>query len=166
MTINWLALLVAALVPLLIGFFWYGKALFNDAWMKEAGMTEEQIQGGNMGKIFGISFVMSLFIALALNFIVIHQMHLYSIFMNEPGINDPNSDIGKYLADFMAKNGSNFRTFKHGAIHGGMDGFFLATSVLGINALFERKSLKYIAINSGYWILTMAIMGGIICAWQ
>ena len=31
--------------------------------------------------------------------------------------------------------------------------------------MYERKSLKYIAINSGYWILTWAIMGGIISAW-
>jgi hypothetical protein len=36
--------------------------------------------------------------------------------------------------------------------------------LIGINAVFERKGFKYIAIHTAYWMLTMAIMGGIICA--
>jgi hypothetical protein len=31
--------------------------------------------------------------------------------------------------------------------------------------MFEKKSVKYVAINAGYWIVTLAIMGGIICQW-
>lgn len=64
----------------------------------------------------------------------------------------------------MDKYGNNFRTFKHGAFHGTIGGFFFATPVLCINALFERKSFIYIAINAGYWIITLALMGGVICA--
>ena len=37
--------------------------------------------------------------------------------------------------------------------------------ILGIQAMFEKKSFKYVAINAGYWIVTLAIMGGIICEW-
>ncbi|HRN41812.1 MAG TPA: DUF1761 family protein [Vicingus sp.] len=29
--------------------------------------------------------------------------------------------------------------------------------------MFERKGFKYIAINSGYWIITLGLMGGVIC---
>ena len=36
--------------------------------------------------------------------------------------------------------------------------------VIGINALFERKGFKYIAINAGYWILCLGLMGGVLCA--
>lgn len=32
--------------------------------------------------------------------------------------------------------------------------------------MFERKSWKFIFINSGYWIVNLTIMGGIICAWM
>jgi hypothetical protein len=32
--------------------------------------------------------------------------------------------------------------------------------------LFERKGFRYIAINGGYWIISMALMGGIICAFS
>jgi hypothetical protein len=35
--------------------------------------------------------------------------------------------------------------------------------ILATNALFERKGFKYIAINAAYWIITLAVMGGIIC---
>jgi hypothetical protein len=67
---------------------------------------------------------------------------------------------------FITDYGDVFRTFKHGALHGFMVGLFVALPILGTNALFERKNAKYIFINSGYWIITLTIMGGIICAWR
>jgi hypothetical protein len=69
------------------------------------------------------------------------------------------------FAAFMADYGTAFRTFKHGALHGFMTGLFFAFPMLAINGLFERKSWKYIFVHAGYWILTLTIMGGIICAW-
>lgn len=59
---------------------------------------------------------------------------------------------------------TSYRTFKHGMFHGCIAGFLFATPILTINALFERKGFKYIAINAGYWIITLGLMGGIICA--
>jgi len=40
----------------------------------------------------------------------------------------------------------------------------LALPIVGIPALFERKGFNYIAINAGYWIVSMALMGGVLCA--
>jgi hypothetical protein len=91
-------------------------------------------------------------------------MGLYSLLVDEPGFFDPNSEIGKTFSSIMAKYGSNFRTFKHGAFHGIVTTVCLLLPVIGINALFERKSWKYIAIQVGYWAICMALMGGIICA--
>jgi len=163
---NFVALLVAALIPLLIGFVWYNPKVFGTTWMKVAEMTEEKMQGANMLAIFGITYVLSFLAAAALNSIVIHQGHLYSILLEEPGFSDPDSEIGMFIADFMKNYGDNYRTFKHGVFHGVAAGITLALPVLGINALFERKGFKYIAINAGYWIVTFALMGGIICAWK
>ena len=59
----------------------------------------------------------------------------------------------------------SFRTFKHGALHGCVGGFTIALPVLGINAMFERKGFKYVAINAGYLIVTIGLMGGILCQW-
>jgi hypothetical protein len=42
-------------------------------------------------------------------------------------------------------------------------GLFFALPVLGTNALFQHKGFKYIVINVGYWIITLALMGAVIC---
>ena len=86
--------------------------------------------------------------------------------MNDPSFADPNSDTGKWLADTMGKYGQNFRSFKHGALHGTISGIFFALPLIAINALFERKSGRYIAIHAGYWIVTLALMGAVVCGWQ
>lgn len=166
MDINFPALLVAALIPLVMGFIWYHDKLFGNTWKVVADMTEEKIKSGNMLLIFGLTYVLSLFAAISLNFIVIHQFSILSVLADEPGLNDPNTEVGRYAADFLAKYGNHFRTFKHGAFHGVLAGLFMALPVLGINALFERKSFKYIAIHAGYWVITFALMGGVICGWK
>lgn len=155
---------VAALVPLIIGFVWYNPSVFGKAWMHETGMTEEKAKGANMALIFGLTYLFSVFVAFCLMMLTIHQIHVGSIFAGDPSAKDPNSEVGRFLADFFAKYGNNFRTFKHGAFHGTIAGILIALPVIGVNALFERRSFKYIAINAGYWIVSFALMGGLICA--
>ncbi|HNP47686.1 MAG TPA: DUF1761 domain-containing protein [Bacteroidia bacterium] len=164
MQLNWIVLFLAALLPLILGFFWYHKSVFGTAWMKVSGMDNEKAKNMNMAKVFGLTYLFSFFIAFGLNFIVIHQWHVYSIFANEPGMADPTSEVGQYLKSFMDKYGQNFRTFKHGIFHGIEYGILTAWPVIGVNALFERKSAKYIAISAGFWIVCFALMGGVICA--
>ena len=165
MEMNWLAIIVAALVPTFVGFIWYNPKVLGTAWMQAAGMTEEKIKGTNMGVIFGVSLVLSVLLALYTQFLTIHQMHVGSILMDEPGFGDPNSEVGAFMADFMSKYGNNFRTFSHGLVHGILAGIFFVLPVLGTNALFERKGWKYILINVGYWTVTLGLMGGILCGW-
>lgn len=165
MHFNFLAVALAALIPIIIGFIWYHPSLFGNTWMKLNNFTEEQLKSSNMLLIFGASLVLSFILAFNMNFVVIHQLHVYSVLADMPGINDPNSEIGKYYADFMESYGSNFRTFKHGALHGTLASIFFILPVLGINALFERRGFKYLAIHFGYWLTCLLLMGGIVCAW-
>ena len=46
-----------------------------------------------------------------------------------------------------------------------MSGVFFVLPILGINAMFERKGWKYILINTGYWVVTLGIMGAIVSGW-
>ena len=79
---------------------------------------------------------------------------------------DPNTELGAMYKTIMNQFGSAYRTFKHGAFHGTITGLFMATPIITTNALFERKSFKLIAINCGYWIICLGIMGGILSAWM
>ena len=164
MEINIYIIFIAAIIPMLIGFVWYGP-LFGNAWMKELNFTKESLEGANMLKIFILSYIFSVLVAFFLQFIVIHQMGVYQTLINEPGFNEQTGEAFTYFQDFVANYGNRFRNFQHGLIHGVMSGLFFVLPVISIIAMFERKSFKYIAINAGYWIITLALMGGVICQW-
>ncbi len=164
METNFLFLALAALVPLVMGFIWYGPMLFQNAWMKQMGFTEESLKGGNMALIFILSYVFSFMVAFFLQFITVHQLGAYSAMM-ESGATELAGDAVANYQDFITLYGGNYKTFKHGALHGAIGGLFFILPVLATQAMFERKTFKYVAINAGYWIVTLAIMGGIVCQW-
>jgi len=69
-SINWWAVIVAALSNFLIGGLWYSPILFGKAWMKENNFSDEDFKGG-VTKIFVLtflfSFIMSFNLAMFLN---------------------------------------------------------------------------------------------------
>jgi hypothetical protein len=162
MEFNFLAVLVAALTSFVVGFVWYHPKVFGTIWMKEAGLTQEQLAKGNMLKIFGLTFLFSFMLALMIPILVIHQMGAVSM-VGGPALIETAKP--SYLA-FMADYGDAFRTFEHGALHGFMSGIFLALPIIAMNVLFEQKSWKYTAVHAGYWIVMLTIMGSIICGWK
>ncbi len=163
MEFNFLITALAALIPTVLGFIWYNPKVFGTAWMNACGFTEEDLKGGNMVLIFVLCYVFSFFLASMLSGIVIHQYGFFSSIFGEPGLNEAGSEVYQYAQDYMTKYGDNFRTFKHGVLHGTITGLFLVLPILGTNALFERKGFKYIAVNVGYWTVCLALMGGVIC---
>jgi len=62
-TINYLAVLAAAVSAFLLGGLWY-SVLFKSAWLAASGVTPEQVEAGNPAVIFGLAFVLSLVAAL------------------------------------------------------------------------------------------------------
>jgi hypothetical protein len=162
MEMNFYSFFLAAAVPLVVGFVWYGP-LFGNTWMKEMGFTKESLAGQNMALTFVLTYVFSLCIAMFLLPATIHQMGVYSSLAGEPGFAESTGEAFTYFQKFLSNYGDRFRTFKHGALHGVLSGVFLALPVIAIIARFERKSIKYVAIHAGYWVVTLAIMGGIIC---
>lgn len=163
METNFYIFFIAAIIPLVIGFVWYGP-LFGNAWMKEMGYTKESLAGQNMALTFILCYAFSFLIAFILQSLVIHQGGVFST-MLESGSMELEGEALVYFEDFMQKYGNNYRTFKHGVLHGVLSGVFFVLPILAIIAMFERKSVKYVAINAGYWIVTLAFMGGIICQW-
>lgn len=159
MGINFIALIVAAVVTLVTGFIWYHPKVFGTIWMKENNLTQEKLRTGNMLKIFGFTYLFSLMITMTLMSLTIHQSGAIGMIGGPPMVESAKPSFTAFMADY----GTAFRTFKHGSLHGFMAGLFFALPIIGINGLFERKSWKYIFVHAGFWMLTLALMGGIIC---
>lgn len=159
MEINFVALLLAAVVTLVTGFIWYNPKVFGTIWMRENNLTQEDLRKGNMIKIFGFTYLFSLMITVTLMSLTIHQSGAVGMVGGPPMLADAKPSFAAFMADY----GMAYRTFKHGALHGFLSGLFFAFPIIGINGLFERKSWKYIFVHSGYWMLTLTLMGGIIC---
>lgn len=88
-TINWLAVIAAALSTFLLGGVWYSPALFGNAWMQENGFTEEQLKKRNMARIFGFSFVWGLIMSVNL-----------AMFLNDPATDLSWGASAGFLAGF------------------------------------------------------------------
>ncbi len=159
MEINFLAILVAAVVPIVIGFLWYNPKTLGIVWMRESGMTEEKFRNSNMLVIFLIALVLSLLLASSMQMLTIHQFGALGMIGA-----DIDTALPSYQA-FMDDYGTAYRTFKHGAFHGLLSAVFMFFPVIAINALFERRSWKYIFINTGFWAVCLTIMGAIVCGW-
>ncbi len=164
---NILAVLVAAIVPMAIGMVWYNPKTLGNAWMKETGLTEEELRKTNMVKIFGFSILFSCMLSLILQSNVIHQMGIVSAFFDySEQIKDATTKEGAIYKSVMDLVGTGHRTFGHGVFHGVITALFFVLPVIGINSLFERKTFKYIFIHVGYWVVTLGIMGGVLSAWM
>ena len=159
MDFNFYAILAATIVSLVVGFVWYSPKVFGTIWMNE---TEEKAKQSNMLKIFGLTIVYSFLISFMLSGMVIHQFGAMGMIGGDPSKIDPASS---YFA-FMAEYGDAFRSYQHGALHGFITGLLFVLPITAINSLFEQKSWKYILVTGGFWVVSLTIMGAIICGWK
>lgn len=152
---------LSATLSLVVGFIWYHPKVFGTAWMNITGITPDPAKRGNMLGIFAAVYIMSFFAAFVMGQLCIHQMSVMSVI---GGGRDTSSPAYLAARSFLDTYGTGFRTFKHGALHGALTGVFFATPIIGIPALFESRGWKYIALHAGYWIVTLALIGGVVCA--
>ncbi len=141
---NFLAIAVAALVPMFLGAIYYGP-LFGKAWAASTGKTMKELEPDNMAVTYGLA----LFVAFILSFYI-----KMSIEMTHPAVGAS--------GDIVA---GSFHTFKHGAVHGAMMSLLSVVPVIISLSLFHKMKAKNILLNVVFWLLAMAIMGGILDAW-
>ncbi len=144
---NYLPIIVAALIPSIVGFLWYNSNLFGKAWMSQLGKTEAELREGfNMPLVMGISLVLSFFLAFVINVLL------------EVGHKDVN-EAGELIFN-------STHTFGHGSFHGLFYGLLFAMPILITQGLYHRHSWKLMLINTGYWVLTISLMAGLVDAWN
>jgi len=137
-SLNWLAILVAAISTMLVGFLWYSPLLFAKPWMTEMGYdpsdkakTEEMKKSA--GPAYGGSFVASLVSAFTLA-LILHGLRAEDLHFG-------------LMASFHIWLG------------------FVATVQL-TGTLFMKQSMKLFGINTGYQLVCYLVMGTILTVWR
>lgn len=140
-SINWLAVLVAGLSSFVVGGIWYSPMLFGKAWMKDNGLTEEDVRKGQRGKIFGWTLIFSLLMA---------------------------ANLGMFLAPTPATCVCECApevNMNWGATAGFLAGIWTFCAI-AIHSLFEQKRWRVILINGFYSLIALVLMGAIIGVWR
>lgn len=135
--INYLAVLVAAVIPMVIGSFWYSPVLFGNQWMKLAGFSKEQIEKAKKDKAkMQKAYMGSAVAALLMSYV---------------------------LANFV--DYANAVTFVQGAMTGfwAWLGFAAASSLPSY--LFEGRPVKLWKLNTGYNLVSLLLIGGLLAVW-
>lgn len=136
--LNWLAVVVAAISTMLVGFVWYSPLLFAKPWMREMGYDpNDKAKVQEMQKSAGPAYMGSMIASLVTAFtlaLFFHWLHVENI------------HIG-FMAVFHIWLG------------------FVAT-VQFTGALFMKQSMKLFAINTGYQLVCYLIMGAILTVWR
>ena len=136
----------AALIPMIVGAIFYGP-LFGRQWMDSLGFKESSMpEPIKMPIVYALALLMSFILAYFLPQLVEHAHR---------GVND--AGVLVFTSD---------HTFKHGAFHGVQFGAALIIPVLISNLLFQRNSAKNILLNVVYWLVTLALVGGVMDAFS
>lgn len=136
--INYLAVLIAAVAAMVVGFLWYGP-LFGKKWMAEIGATPDQIEAAK-AKGMGKTYAMMIVSTLIMSYVMAHSMVFAIEYLK----------IGGLAAGFQ----------------GGFWNWlgFVMPVTLG-SVLWDGKSWTYWFITAGYYLVSFIIMATILAYW-
>ena len=136
--INYVAVLAAAVVSMVVGYVWYGP-LFGKTWMKEMGMKQQQMTDAmkkQMMNSYTLMFVGSLF----MSWVLAHAIVFSAAYLHMSGLSEG------LMTGFFNWLG------------------FVGPVTLG-SVLWEKKSWKMWSINNGYYVVTLMAMGAVLALW-
>ncbi len=135
---NLFAVIVAAIIPMIIGALWYSPVMFAKKWMALIGKTEEEIKKSmNPMKMYGLSFIAYLVMAYVLAHIVIYS----TAYTGSSG--------------FGAGMQAGFWIWL---------GFVLTTN--SSTVLFESRPSGLYWMNVFYYLVCILLMGGLLAVWR
>ena len=156
MNLNYTAFFLISFIPLFIALFWYRH---NSPITKWSGI---QFANPLTMSPFKLAILFALSIALVYGYmnLIIHQLGFYELFFTDIMLGS--AEAQQIVADFLGKYGQKHRHFGHGVLHGAINAFLFALPFIGIHALLENRSWKYVGHHFSYWLVTSMVMGGLI----
>lgn len=126
--VNYVAVLVATLSSMVIGYFWYSPMLFGKQWMKLAKIKPDP---SSMGRVMGLAVVSSALMA----FVLAHMVFLANQFYGNSFFYDAVMTafwlwLGFQFLRVLQRDQFNQRPAKETLIHIGND--FVTIMVMGI----------------------------------
>ena len=143
--INIWAVLVAGMVPNALGALYYGP-IFGDMWVKSFGDKETNFESKPSYVIYLATLLLGIVISFFMNIAIIMS----------------HKELGEHGEIILQSH----ETFGHGAFHGLLFAMTLVVPVILSLGLFHRAQIKNMALNSVYWVLSFAIMGGVLDLWR
>jgi Protein of unknown function (DUF1761) len=130
--INYLAVLLAAVSSMVVGYAWYAPKVFGDKWAKFVGLNEEKMKKG-APKAMSLAFVASLITA----YVLAHVIYLANSYFDNSFMQDALSTaLWLWLG--------------------------LTAARLWVHDLFEQRPAFITAIAAGYELVTLIVMAAII----
>lgn len=142
MHMNWMAIILSTITPMVIGFIYYHPKVLGGAWMRANGFSLEGMGTGPKPVLYVVALVLSFFLSMWLL----------------GNVTGPGQQT--------APDGHSYATFGHGMVHGVVITLMVLLPVLGTMSIFERRGWSWVFVNLGYWVVTLCIMGGILSAWR
>lgn len=130
--INYLAVLLAGIGSMVVGFLWYSHLLFAKPWMKQMGYTKESMakEQKQAGPWYALSFIAALVTAFMLAHVMALSEHFYGYTPLTTGLTS---------AFFMWL------------------GFVAPVQLTDV--IFGSKKTKLFLINTGYQLTALVVMG-------
>ena len=145
--INFLSLLIAAVIPMIMGFIYYSPALLGNTWMAANGFVKATMKPPKPALYL-----------LALLFSFMLAFFLWGWTTGGGGVDT------FQVTDPL--DGHSYVTFKHGAFHGVAFSIMVIFPILATMKIFEQRSWKWALVNWGYWSITIILMCGVLSAWR
>lgn len=159
---NFLVIGASALIPFFIAYAWFHPKVFGGTtWAEVAGLTQAQNDTPIKPYQLGLSIVLNFFLAFGIYNLAVHESGVFGMVSADSAALTTGT-----AAAFLAEYSGRHLSFGHGMIHGGIQTILcFILPIIGYAVIFERKSKKYLFVNLGFWIVSLALMGGVISQW-
>lgn len=131
--------MVATIVNIMLGFFWYGP-LLGKLWMRLSGFTSESMDAAK-ARGMAKSYILMMMGSFVMSFTLAHELIFASTYTNTFGVS------AGLMAGFWNWLG------------------FVAPVTLG-TVLWDGKPWSLWFINAGYYLVALSLMGVILAMWQ
>lgn len=130
--VNYLAVLLAAIASMVVGFVYYHPKVLGKPWMKAMGLTPEKLkkEQKQMGKLYGVSFVLALVTAYVLS-------HVMGMSVATFGYDKVTAGLSSAFWMWL--------------------GFVMPVQATG--EIFGQKRWNAFGLNTGYQLVAMLAMG-------